>query len=240
MLAHYQLLSNSLTQGIVDWEHPSTPGQGQDYVTLLKKVRRELPSPRYILTSALPAGQWALTHIDLEKASACLDYVNLMTYDFAGPWTPTCGHHAQLHAPRKPLNDTARVSCSSAIQYVTSQRVPERKILMGVPTYGRSFLGSRRVGDGFNGHGGEEGAFEFRDLPRPGSHVFHDEQCVAAYCVGGDGGFVSFDDQWAVQGKARFAKQRHLGGLFYWTGTGDTNNGRSLVKTGWEVLHASK
>ena len=229
----------SIAHVSVDWEHPSTPGQGQDYIELLKKLRGELPSPAYLLTSALPAGQWALVHIDLQKASAYLDSINLMTYDFAGPWTLSCGHHAQLHTPKKPHDDAARTSGSSAVEYVKSQGVPAQKIVVGIPTYGRSFLGSKKVGDAFNGHAGEEGTFEYRDLPRPGSRVFYDEQAMAVYCVGVDGGFVSYDDQRTVQVKAKFAGQQGLGGLFYWTGTGDTNNERSLVKIGWEGLHAS-
>ncbi|KAL9125576.1 MAG: hypothetical protein Q9217_005241 [Psora testacea] len=235
-----QLVDMHAMDGIdIDWEHPSTPHQGEDYIELLKKLRTELPSPRYLLTSALPAGQWALTHINLEKASAPLDFINLMTYDFAGPWTSSCGHHAQLHSPKRPYNDAARTSCSSAIEYVVSQGVPAHKVLMGIPTYGRSFIGSKKVGDAFSGHAGEEGTFEYRYLPRPGSKLLYDECLAAAYCVGADGGFVSYDDQRTVQAKARFVKQQRLGGVFYWTGTADTNDERSLVKTGWDCLHAS-
>ena len=192
-----------------------------------------------MLTSALPAGEWALKNIDLAKAWPQLDLINLMAYDFAGPWTDACGHHAQLYTPKDPHNDAAKLSCNSAVAYLTSKGVPAGRILLGIPTYGRSFLDATNVGDRFSGSGGEEGTFEYKDLPRPGSVVHFDEAAGAVYSVGGEGGFVTFDDPRTVHMKAQFARQQGLAGLFFWTGTGDTNDGRSLVETGHRALHAS-
>lgn len=158
-----------------------------------------------------------------------------MTYDFSGPWTEVCGHHAQLHCPQIASNDTS-ASCSSAVAYVLSKGVPSRKILLGVPTYGRSFIGATGAGQYFSGHGGEEGTFEYRHLPRPGTHEQVDELAVAAFCIGSDGGFVTYDNPRTVQLKALFAKQHSLGGLFYWTGTGDLPGPRSLIQTGHNSL----
>jgi len=228
-----------LLTSTVDWEHPSDPKQGQHYVQLLASLRKELPAPRYLLTSALPAGEWALKNIDLAKASTHLDFINLMSYDFSGPWTNACGHHAQLFTPTNPHNDAARTSCNSAVTYLLFKGVSARKILLGIPAYGRSFLGSTKVGDRFTGQGGEEGTFEYKDLPRPGALVYFDEAVGAIYSIGSDGGFVTYDDPRTVHMKAQYAKQQGLGGLFYWTGTGDTNDGRSLVEAGYRSLHAS-
>lgn len=222
---------------IVDWEHPSDPRQGTDYVHLLAALRITLPSPDYILTSALPAGEWALRNIDVGAASTHLDLINLMAYDFAGPWTQTAGHHAQLYTPKHPHNDAARTSGQSSVNYLVSKGVPSRKILLGIPAYGRSFLGSSKVGDRFTGHAGEEGTFEYKDLPRAGAQEYVDERIGAACCLGGDGGFVTYDNPQTVQLKAAFAKQSRLGGLFYWTGTADVKGQRSLVETGYNTLH---
>ena len=196
-----------------------------------------MPAPKYLLTSALPAGEWALNNIDLGKASTLLDLINLMTYDFSGPWTNLCGHHAQLYSPKYPHNDAASVSCTSAVAYAKSKGVFARKILLGVPAYGRSFLGANKVGDCFTGHGGEEGTFEYLSLPRPGAVVNFDKDAGAVYCVGGDGGFVTYDDARTVQMKAQFALKEGLGGLFFWTGTGDTQDSTSLVETSYRSLY---
>ena len=230
----YLLLCYVVLTFIVDWEHPSDPRQGTNYIRLLGALRVALPSPEYILTSALPAGEWALRNIDVSLASTHLDLINLMAYDFSGPWTQTAGHHAQLYTPKHPHNDAAG---QSSVNYLLSRGVPSKKILLGIPAYGRSFLASSKVGDRFAGHGGEEGTFEYKDLPRPGALEYVDEQAGAACCLGGDGGFVTYDNPRTVQLKATFAKQSRLGGLFYWTGTADVKGHRSLVETGYNTLH---
>lgn len=221
----------------VDWEHPTDSRQGEDYVALLATLRQYLPAPQYTLSSALPAGQWALQHINLAHASHYLDLVNLMSYDFSGPWVKKCGHQAQLFTPQIPHSAEAAISCHSAVSYMVRQGVPPNKILMGVPAYGRSFTGTRGVGHSFSGQAGEEGTFEYRDLPRPGSQEFIDESVGAAYCVGDDGGFITYDTPQTVQMKARYVRQNGLAGLFYWTGTGDASahdqKDRSLVWNGF-------
>jgi len=80
----------------IDWEHPSNPEQGRNFLALLAAVRLHLPDNRYLLTAALPAGRWVLQNIDLFKAQDYLDFINLMAYDFTGSWSEKTGHHAQL------------------------------------------------------------------------------------------------------------------------------------------------
>lgn len=170
--------------GIVDWEHPSDPRQGSQYLLLLAALRSALPAP-FILTSALPAGEWALRNINTSQAAGYLDFINIMAYDFAGSWTSKSGHQSQLHTPKHPSSDAARNSGQSAIEYLIAQAVPSTKILLGIPAYGRSFHGAKKPGEKFTGQGGEEGVFEYRDLPRPGAKEYVDSKLGAAYCVGG-------------------------------------------------------
>ena len=122
---------------------------------------------------------------------------------------------------------------------MTSRGVPSRKLLLGIPAYGRTFLGAKKVGEEFTGQGGEDGVFEYRDLPRPGTKEQVDTKVTAAYCVGGDGGFTTYDNPETVHLKAGFAKQSGLGGLFFWTGTGDAQGSRSLVEAGYKSLRSS-
>ncbi|KAG4442452.1 hypothetical protein IFR05_002054 [Cadophora sp. M221] len=217
----------------IDWEHPSDAQQGANFLALLAAIRLHLPEDRYLLTAALPAGQWALQHIDLCKAQDYLDLINLMAYDFAGSWSTTAGHHAQLYAgnPGEP-------SGSAAVDYVISTGFPANKILLGIPVYGRSFLGAAGPGHAYTSCGGEEGTFEYKQLPRNSAEEIVNTRVVAAFSTGGDGGFVSYDNPETVKIKANFCLEKGLGGLFYWTGTADTPPGpRSLVAAGFKALH---
>jgi len=64
-------------------------------------IRIHLPDDNYLLTAALPASKAVLQNIDLRRVGDYLDFINLMAYDFFGPWTHKAGHHAQLYAMGK-------------------------------------------------------------------------------------------------------------------------------------------
>jgi len=49
-----------------------------------------------------------------------------------------------------------------------------------------------------------------KSLPRGNTEERVDIQAVAAYCIGGDGGFVSYDNPETVRIKAEFVKSRGL------------------------------
>ncbi|CAG8978775.1 hypothetical protein HYALB_00011924 [Hymenoscyphus albidus] len=230
-------LTESIASYLVDWEHPSDQIEGQNFLSLLAAIRLYLPDNQYLLTAALPAGQWALQNINLYKAQDYLDLLNLMAYDFTGSWSEKAGHHAQLYAgkPGEP-------SSAAAVDYVISTGFPAAKILLGVPVYGRSFLGTSGPEHSFTGHGGEEGTFEYKYLPCAGTEEIVNTRVVGAFCHGGDGegGWVTYDNPETVKMKAGFCNQRGLGGLFYWTGTADVPSGpRSLVSAGFKALHGS-
>ncbi|EGC46163.1 chitinase [Histoplasma capsulatum var. duboisii H88] len=230
----------------INWEHPETLEQGYDYNTLLYRLRERFPSPPYLLTTALSAGEWVLSKINLVEAHLYVDLINLMTYDFSGPWMPLSGHHAQLYAPPDPQKATleataatttsATTSGSSGVAYLLSWGVPAGKILLGIPVYGRAFPGANGINQPYErGTAGGEKVFDYRELPLPGTEEVHDAVLCAAYCVdfggcsgssssssgggGGDGpaaGFISYDSPRTVMQKAQFVSEYELGGLFYW------------------------
>jgi len=235
-------LNPSLTPVVspVDWEHPKDANQGRDYLSLLQTCRKHLPSPQYLLTSALPTGEWCLRNIDISTVATTLDWINLMCYDFSGPWTELSGHQCQLYSPEHPHNAFAKRSCDAAVKYLFGRGVPGSKVVIGIPVYGRSFLGTNNIGQQFNGHAGEAGGvIEYKDLPRTNAVEYVDWNVGAAFSVGGDAGFVSYDVPATVTAKAQFVKQKGLRGLFYWTGVADApldRGDRSLIRAGWAEL----
>ncbi|KAK4458797.1 family 18 putative glycoside hydrolase [Cladorrhinum samala] len=217
------------------WEYPCTAQQGNDFLALLAAVRLHLPDDHYLLTAALPAAKPILQCIDLRRAAEYLDVINLIAYDFFGTWTHKSGHHAQLYSMSKD-----EPSGASGVQYLMASGVPAKKILLGIPLFGRSFLHVTGPGHKNRGGGGEDGSFEYSQLPRKGTKEQIDKRAVAAQCIGGDGGFVSYDNPDTVKIKATFCKQKGLGGLFYWNAPSDSKDSkRSLITAGFRTLHSS-
>lgn len=192
------------------WQYPADPQQGANFLALLAAVRIYLPEEHYLLTAALPASHSILANIDLRQAADYLDLLNLMAYDFYGPWSSRSGHHSQLY-PSSKDDDTCG---SSTVSYLMSQGFPAQKALLGIPLFGHSFTGvtgpghrSKGNAGGFNG----DGTFDYNQLPRKGTKEQVDKRACAAYCVGGDGGFVSYDNPDTVKQKAAFCRQKGLG-----------------------------
>lgn len=218
----------------VDWEHPTTPTHGQNYLKLLIDVRAQLSTPKYLLTTALPTGEYCLRNIDLCCASQYLDFLNLMGYDFTGPWTEVAGHHAQLHEPKGSLMKSAhpelKKSCSRGVEDVLKTGFPCNKILLGIPAYARYFPKAVAAGQPSQNVAGE---IDYCDLPGHWpKEATIDKELRAASFVDEEKGFVSFDVPATVALKARYANQMRLGGLFFWTGVGDRCDDMSLVEAG--------
>lgn len=234
---HVSPSANS-TKKKVDWEHPKDPAQGHNFLHLLYALRTHLPGPRYLLTTALPPGAWVLRNINLPQAAAYLDYLNLMAYDLTGPWTDVAGHQAQLFPPGggggADYPATCRADCNSGVDYCLSNGFPPHKILLGIPAYARYFPGAQGPGHPFE-NAGEMDYCDFPDEWVAGAQV--DRGAAAAWCCDPEKGFVSFDNPASVRQKARYVRDRGLGGLMYWTGASDRPGPDSLVTAGFLGLH---
>ncbi|KAK3304937.1 glycoside hydrolase superfamily [Chaetomium strumarium] len=222
----------------LDWEHPANPTQASHYLALLRSFRYALPAPRYLLTTALPTGQYILKHLDLGGLNDVVDYVNLMAYDFFGPWTKTAGHHAQLHCPPGGEGPAAAgKSAASGVGFSIQNGLDPAKIVLGIPLYARTFkLGVP------NNSKEACGTIEYRDLQR--EWVQNATVCkltgAASYLCEREEGtqmLVSFDVPETLRMKAAYVRSKGLGGLFYWTGTGDRDGAEEgLVGVGFAEM----
>ena len=103
--------------------------------------------PRLILTAAVAAGESTVeTAYDVEKISAALDLIHIMSYDLHGSWDGTVGHHSQFfHHPDDPMG--AAASTSYAAQLWLNKGLPANKLVFGLPAYGRGFSGVANPGN---------------------------------------------------------------------------------------------
>ena len=77
----------------LDWEYPASANEGATYTLLLQALRSALTARSaqagrsYFLTIAAPATRWEYQKLNLRGLAASVDWFNLMTYDFHGPWS---------------------------------------------------------------------------------------------------------------------------------------------------------
>ncbi|KAI5480716.1 glycoside hydrolase family 18 protein [Pseudohyphozyma bogoriensis] len=131
----------------IDWEYPNSQGIGcntinaQDSANLLLflKELRALVGTKMLLTAAVSTsgfiGPDGNVLANLAPYATYLDYINLMTYDVFGTWSPTTGPLSPLYE----CGNSAGTSVDAAVKLWTSRGFPAKKILLGIPAYAISF-----------------------------------------------------------------------------------------------------
>ncbi len=213
----------------IDWEHPGSngsangvalgsPADGEHYVLLLQALRagldglgRETGRP-YLLTAAINTTREQMARMPMGRAAESLDLVFLMSYDFAGPWTPRAGHHTPLRSAVAGSD----LSLAGAVANLRAAGVPAAKLVGGVAMYGRGFEGVKADGRYARPWPSADGSVAFKDLGTlPGLKRRFDAR-TQAWSLQGGGRYVGYDDPRAVRAKARFARAQGLAGLFAW------------------------
>lgn len=240
----------------LDWEYPGQPGEDnvyrpedtENFTLLLRTVRRHLDEKAtregraeddpYLLTIAAGATSTYLEHTNMSAVQQELDFVNLMTYDFHGPWSDHTGHLANLYSPASP--DSIQRSVASAVDLFVDAGVPAHKIVLGVPFYGRGWIGVTDDNNGlYQPYAESHGAFSYDTLAQHfvdqrGFTRHWDEGAQAPYLWNRDSSIViTYEDPESLQAKAQFVSSRGLGGLMYWHHDHDDG---TLLQTMYEHL----
>lgn len=132
----------------IDWEFPTQPQDRSNFIALLAEFRQQLNAlgPGHILTAALPAGQQNFSLINLPAAAEQLDFINLETFDYNGPFNPFTGFVSPLVQTQFDTNPIFNVTFT--VDSYLKAGVPPNKILMGIPfySYGWAITGTSAPG----------------------------------------------------------------------------------------------
>lgn len=251
----------------IDWEYPvggglpenkNRPEDKQNYSLLLQELRAELDAAGaaddrpYLLTIAAPAGPDVYVNLELETVGKTVDWINLMAYDFHGTWEPITNLNAPLYASSAdPTPDPViqkQFNTDSAVQGYLDGGVAPTKLVLGVPSYGRGYMGVPASNDGlYQAHAGapqgtwEAGQFDYHDLkanyvPKL-KRYWHDEAMVPWLYDAAQGLMITYDDPESIAKKSAYARDKGLGGVMLWELSGDDAES-SLVTAASSALHA--
>ena len=221
----------------VDWEFPcyadhnGTSADRDNFTLLLGILRDSLNTKRRIggqpllLTAALPSGGPNATAMDIRAIASILDFLNIMTYDFNGPWDPRSGHNAPLYAGAG-INPGQTVDGSFTF-YTQTCGIAPRKLNLGIPFYGHTFARCSTLNAPHAGsdtvHFPRQGAFYSNIVERLKNFTrIWDDSAKVPYLVSRDWNtLVSYDDELSVRIKARYVKEHGALGVIIWELTGD-------------------
>lgn len=228
----------------IDWEYPGQLGNNnpyraedkQNFTLLLKAIRERLDletlSGRrqknpYLLTIASAANQRFLDHTEMDKAIQYLDFVNIMTYDFAGSWMDTARHHANLFP--STAGTGSRIDVVTAIQQHVDAGIPLEKIVMGVPFYGRYWSDVHPESNGLNQPAsGQKGSYPYHTIAQElvnqqGFFRYWEEESRSHYLWNDSTRtFVTYEDPRSLRVKTEVVKENGLGGIMFWQYDSDT------------------
>ena len=247
----------------IDWEYPGVargggdgdegnPVKGDDktnYTLLLKELRAALDGHfgkgEKLLTVCAGATLSTLAHQDYAALFPYVDRINLMTYDLAGSWNASTGHHTALYGSG---------SADTAVKYLQKEGVPAGKIAIGTPLYSHGWkmkkLDGSVVGAAANALGGDKvwrtlQALEQAAVPEDtaGWHAGYDENAQAAYLWNDDPSsrdyltFYTYESARSLDAKLTYINVHSLGGLIVWEVHGDSQAlGWPMITQMWKGL----
>ncbi|XP_053881675.1 chitinase-3-like protein 2 [Malaclemys terrapin pileata] len=86
---------------------------------------------------------------EIDKISEAVDFLNLLTFDLHRSWQKVTGHVSPFLQGKEDSKSSSYYNVDYAVRYWRSKGAPAEKLIMGIPTYGRSFtLSSSRTGIG--------------------------------------------------------------------------------------------
>ncbi|MFC9778583.1 glycosyl hydrolase family 18 protein [Paenibacillus chitinolyticus] len=257
----------------IDWEYPNAIGvpcaSGQtcqraadkaNYILLLQTLRQQLDTAgqkdgkQYYITIASGANSTFVADAGgtsnwITQAANYLDWINIMTYDFHGPWDSSSNHVAPLYNDPSDPAGTPQFNVDSAVKIYLNKGVPASKITVGEPFYGYGWNGCNAgaKGDGLyqscsgsSNTGSDGSTFNFSYLQNKG---YLTKDASGKYTVGGLGFtrywndvtktpylynptskiFITYEDEASIHAKNEYAKSKGLRGVMFWELEADSN-----------------
>ena len=211
----------------IDWEFPSAPADSQPFSDLISALRGVLPTPDYLIS--VDVAPWGGEGYNFGSVVPVVDFLNVMMYDCAGPWT----EHGQLNSPvfwdpQNPAPEECQPGGSAndaANIYLNDLQVPAAKLNMGTPFYGYFYRNVSRLFGPCRNCGKtvlseNYGTFIKRHLRQRKWRAFRDAVSLVPYMLRADGrpGFITYDDPSSTFARVSYSLwTRGLGGTFMWS-----------------------
>lgn len=229
----------------IDWE-PLKDSDESQFTALIRDLRAALDAraPGAMLTAAVPF-QWGTKEAKNTAALVAavvdqLDFVHLMAYALAGPWSGWVSwHNSALTNGGETFPKSAKglPSAEMMVEQYAAAGVPHAKMTLGLAFFGKIWQG----GEGTSTGGVTAPRESWSAKPTlSGEYQYH--QIIARSDFAGNGHwddiaknpylgidrpgsaddlFVAYEDPRSIKHKVRFAAAQRLGGVMIWELRGD-------------------
>ncbi|XP_062843153.1 chitinase, acidic.1 [Trichomycterus rosablanca] len=221
------------------WEFPGHNGSPLDdrqrFTALVQELRKSIKQEAIdtkktpLLLSAKVAAIWSTINIayDVPEITSEVDFLSIMTYDYHGSWEKATGHNSPLFRSSKDIGNHVYHNINYTVSHWMSKGASPKKLLLGLPTYGRTFLlttSATGLGAPSNGpadagpytrDAGYWSYYEICTFAAAAKVEWISEQSVP-YAVQGKS-WVGYDNQESIAAKVEWLTSMNLGGASVWT-----------------------
>jgi chitinase len=217
----------------LDWEYPDTKNEIVGFERLARRFRGLLDAlgqknnrPMF-LTMAVSSNSGTLKWLSKEVLMETMNWLNVMTYDFAGPWTPYAGHNSPLFASSQQREGSPR-STELSMKYLLEQKgLPANRLAVGIPLYGRGFAVSEPYALTKNAPrrgrvpGGSYSNIHTLQNEKGWVRRWDDETKNPWLIAPDKSAVIGYDDVESVSIKTEWAAKQGFRGIFFWQIGGD-------------------
>jgi chitinase len=211
-----------------DWEYPDNAQEVAGFERLARRFRRQLDAigarkgRKMFVTMAASSSPGTLKWLGKEFLLETMDWINVMTYDYAGDWTDYAGHHSPLFGSSKQPGRNPR-STAATMKYLVEERgLPANLLAVGIPLYGRGFAVKHPYAstkEAPKGRVPREG--DYRELVRlereQGWTEHWDDETKNPWLIAPDcSAVIGYDDVESVGIKTEWAMKQGFRGVFFW------------------------
>lgn len=238
----------------IDWEYPGKQGIGFNYIDpindpinflqLIRDLRNEFSKRStgkyYEITAAVGTSPEVIKNYkDIHPE---LDYLLLMTYDYAGSWGDG-GHLAGLYWNKNGTMDP-QFNVDSAVSNMINIGCPVNKLCLGCPIYARGWakivpinpnlpIYGKSIGGpaiSYSGRAGEPGLTSWRhlrDVINKNNLIrYYDDISHAVFIHNSNTGETwTYDDPNTIIEKTKYLINKNIAGIMFWELSDDTRDG---------------
>ena len=211
----------------IDWEVPNAPKDTLPCILLMEALRFELLAPQYLISMAVPSDPPSYgTGFDIPALVPFVDFFNVMTYDFHGPWSDHAGHNSPLILSPDDPEQEGSVRTSMDL-YEKQYGVDRRMLNMGTAFYGYEFDSVNALwqycpkNDCSSASSWNYGTYIKQRVNQMGWKRHYDPIARAPFLLqeGSDAalGYMTYDDAASTARKGQYVLAgRKFGGVFMW------------------------
>jgi chitinase len=207
----------------LDWEYP-TLADKDNYLGLLAEFRRQLNAlhANLRLTIAIAARASRYQGFDLKAVAELVDQINVMNYDYNGPWSRTTGMIAPLYEiPGDPLEGN---NVDATIRTYEQAGIPPSKMLLGIPFYAYGWSGVADDNYGLYQQGQPirgDHFYSYIQSIQPKFKLYRDPKSQTPWLYANKT-FWTFDDPLSIRAKLEYAHNHKLAGVMGWELSNDS------------------